>query len=238
MSAAVQAPAAAEPVDLVALPDAARPVDLAQQLYNARATLRAVSAVLQGFVQVGALSDDRAGQVERLVQVAAGSLLLASAAAAPPADAPAVRAMAEAEARARAAVLGDLADSADGLGAGLELVAECCSSGDDRRVSQACRVAFTLASVAADLAMALGDEVDREADAAPLLNASGLLDSAEGLAAGLELIAEGCASSDDRRVAQAGRLASTLASVAVDLAEALSHEATREADSTAQGRAS
>ncbi|MCZ8109804.1 MAG: hypothetical protein ACK5Y7_11295 [Betaproteobacteria bacterium] len=217
MSATLQAPELAEPVDLAAVP------------HDAGAALRAVLALLQGFAQAGHLSQEHAGQAARLVQVAAGPLLGAGEAVALQAAEPPVHpAEPDAEAEARAAELAELADGADGLSAGLELIGEACGSGDDRRVSQACRVAFTLASVAADLALALSDVVDREGEAVPLMHASWLPDSAEGLAAGLDLLAEACGSGDARRVSQACRVAFTLAGVAADLATALSEEAARQ----------
>ncbi len=166
MSATLQAHDLVEPVDLVQAP--AAPVDLAAVLHDARAMLRAVSALLQGFAQAGHLSEEHAGQACRLVQLAAGPLLRAGEALAlQPAAPPVHQAEPDAEAQAHAVELAELADSADGLSAGLELIGEACGSGDARRVSQACRVAFTLAAVAADLAMALSDEAARQAEGMP-----------------------------------------------------------------------
>lgn len=150
----------------------AAPVDLVADVESARTALRAVVAVLQGFTRAGHLSEQHAGQACRVVDLADAGLQRVAEGLALPVAPPRVQhlpsvARPAPEAEARASVLAELADSADGLSAGLELIGECCGSGDDRRVSQACRVAFTLASVAADLAMALSEEAAREAEGAP-----------------------------------------------------------------------
>ena len=145
--------------------------DLAAELNEADRTLCAVWCLLQGFARAGHLSEEHAGQACHLVQLAAGPLLRAGEALAlQPAAPPVHPTEPDAEAQAHAAELAELAelsDSADGLSAGLELIGEACGSGDARRVSQACRVAFTLATVAADLAMALSEKAARQPEGMP-----------------------------------------------------------------------
>jgi hypothetical protein len=166
MSAALHTPAPAEPVDLVEATAAS--VDPAAELHDARTTLRAVSALLQGFAQAGHMSEEHAGQACRLVQLAAGPLMRAGQALTPQPDAP-TRHTAEpdAEAHARASELDEFADTAEGLRVAFELIGEGCGSGDPQRAARLTSLAFTLAGVAGDLAMALSEAAEREADGPP-----------------------------------------------------------------------
>jgi hypothetical protein len=166
MSATLHAPAPAEPVNLVEALTA--PVDPAAELHDARTTLRAVSALLQGFAQAGHMSEEHAGQACRLVQLATGPLMRAGQALAPQPEAR-TRHTAEpdAEAHALASELAEFSDTAEGLCVAFELIGEGCGSGDPERAARLTSLAFMLAGVAGDLAMALSEAAERKADWPP-----------------------------------------------------------------------
>jgi len=143
---------------------AALPAHLVGELHAVRAALRAAMAVVQGLVHDRHLSEAHAGQVCRVAQLADAPLQrLADALALQPqgeaaADGPAL------DAAVLGSELSELADTADGLGAAFELIAESCSSGDARRKARAVRLAYTMAATADDLATALSEAAARVAD--------------------------------------------------------------------------